>query len=228
MTRAIASISAAGPAMYGIAMLFGACLVLGAPAAQAQQTGHIIADHAAEVSTRDVSAADQARDTMNRYGICVVRMKSVAVKRALSKPSDEAIDAALAKIAISECLGSGELTMSRPLFRGAVYRALYIRDFGQVSQAPAAVAEPAVTTSANLLQSFGDCVVVADPDDARALVLATAATQTERSAIARLGPALGSCVAPKNQMRFSRAVLQGVLAEALYKRAAASEPSRVK
>jgi hypothetical protein len=80
----------------------------------------------------------------------------------------------------------------------------------------------------NLLQRFGDCVVSANPADARALVLATAATQAERAAIARLGPALGGCVAPKNQVRFSRAVLQGVLAEALYKRAAASEPSRVK
>ncbi|MBC9031561.1 hypothetical protein IAG41_04070 [Sphingomonas sp. JC676] len=218
------------------ALLVGACLVLGAPAAQAQQTGHIIVDHAAEASTRDVSAADQARDTMNRYGVCVVKVKSVAVKRALSQPTDQAIDSALAKIAIDECLGSGELTMSRSLFRGAVYRALYIRDFGQVSQAPAtigmqgkdAAAEAAATTPMNLLQRFGDCVVRADPADAQALVLATAATQAERSAITRLGPSLGGCVAPTNQVRFSRAVLQGVLAEALYKRAAASEPSRVK
>jgi hypothetical protein len=217
------------------AALVCACLVLGAPVAQAQQTGHIIPDHAAEVSDRDVSAADRARDTMNRYGVCVVRVKAVAVKRALSQPTDQAIDAALAKIAIDECLGSGELTMSRSLFRGAVYRALYIRDFGQVSPVPATIgvqgkdaAEAAATTSMNLLQRFGDCVVGADPADARALVLATAATQAERGAITRLGPALGGCVAPKNQVRFSRAVLQGVLAEALYKRAAASEPSRVK
>lgn len=218
------------------AMLVGPCLVLGVPAAYAQQLGHIIVDHAAEVTARDVSAADRARDTMNRYGVCVVRMKAIAVKRALSQPTDEAVDRALAATAIDECLRSGELKMSRSLFRGAVYRALYIRDFGQVSQGQitggaqreGAAAEPVAATPMNLLQRFGDCVVRIAPADARALVLATAATQEERSAITRLGPALGSCVAPTGQVRFSRAVLQGVLAEALYKRSAASEPSRVK
>ncbi len=112
--------------------------------------------------------------------------------------------------------------MSRSLFRGAVYRALYIRDFGQVSPAPAAIgvqgkdaAEAAATTPTNLLQSLATASSApirptragACPGDGR--------DAGGRGAITRLGPALGGCVLAPKPSEIQSSSTARVLAEAL-------------
>lgn len=178
---------------------------------------------AAVPSDRPLSATDKARDLMNQYGICVVKQHLPGVKRALSLPDDRAIDNALIKLATDDCLVTGELRMSEPLFRGAVFRAMYVRDFG--TKSPAAldpVNNPKVKPAdAGPAANFGDCVARLSPVPARELVLSNPATPQEQQAIAALRPALADCLPPKQQARFTSWGLQASLAEALYRRTVA-------
>jgi hypothetical protein len=196
--------------------LLGASLALVPLGAWAQ----VLPDPAARLSTRDISPADQARDTMNRYAECIMKTRPAAVRRALSRP-DAVIPVELAKIADGDCLMNGELRMNASLFRGAIFRAIYMRDFSH-EPLPSAWGEAAMTASANPLLTFADCVVQLDPNNARSFVLAKPATPDERDAVANLSATLGRCVAPGDQVGFSKTVLQGALAEALYRRTEAS------
>lgn len=192
--------------------LAAACAL--APLAAGAQT---LFDPAARLSTRDVSAAAQARDTMNRYAECVVKTRAAAVRRALST---ETPDAELARLASDDCLASGQLQMGTSLFRGALYRALYLRDFGRDAELPAGEATPAASTNPLLL--FGDCVARLDPAQTQAFVVAMPATPGEDEAVAALGASFERCVVAGDRIGFSKTVLQGALAEALYKRSAAA------
>ena len=58
----------------------------------------------------------------------------------------------------------------------------------------------------------------------RAFVMAIPATAAEQSALAAVGPALSQCIAPGNQIHFTRAVLQGAVAEAAYRQAKLAIP----
>ncbi len=177
-------------------------------------------DHSAAVSTRDLSPGGQARDTMNRYAECIVKMHAAAVRRALAQPTYEGANAQLARLAGGECLAGGDLIMGESLFRGAIYRALYIRDFGRLSALPGG--DGALPQADDPMLVFGDCVARLDAEQTRAFVVARPASVEESDAVAKLGPSFGRCLAPGNQARFSKTVLQGALAEALYKRTSAT------
>ncbi|WP_419809514.1 hypothetical protein [Sphingomonas sp.] len=182
------------------------------------QTGSILPDRAAETSAHG-SDADRAHRTMNDYGVCLVKSRFTAVRRAIASPEGQ-VDGALSSLAIDDCLQSGELRMSRTLMRGAVFRALYIHDFGR--RPPVApIIETSVSTNVppgdNPLRVFGRCVLGSDAANTRAFVLAVPATSAERDALRGLAPALARCVAGGQTIRFSRATLQGVLAEAAYR-----------
>jgi hypothetical protein len=188
--------------------------IAAAPPLAAQQTGSILPDPTARPSERDISAADRARQTVNDYGMCIVKTKLVAVRKALAQP-DEAVSGALARLAGNDCLMRGELRMSPMLMRGAVYRALYIRAFGR--SAPQPPKTDVVSTSTDPLRVFGQCVNRLDPANVRALVLAVPATSTEAAALQALTPIFSRCVAPGQNIRFSRAVVQSALAESAYR-----------
>ena len=198
-----------------ILSLAAACALV--PAAAAAQS--IISDPAAALSTRDISPAAQARDSMNRYAECIVKTHTTAVRRALSETAPAAVTIALANLADRDCLRDGELQMGTSLFRGALYRALYLRDFGTDAALPPS--DLALEPSSNPLLEFGNCVAAFDPAQTQAFVVSKPATTAETEAITKLGASFGRCVAPGNQAQFSRTVLQGALAEALYKRSAA-------
>lgn len=199
-----------------ILSLVAACALV--PAGAAAQS--IIPDPAAALSTRDISPAAQARDSMNRYAECIVRTHASAVREALSETSEAAVTTALARLADRDCLLTGELQMGTSLFRGALYRALYLRDFGADADLPPT--DFALESSPNPLLEFGNCVAVLDPAQTRAFVVARPATSAETDAVTKLAASFGRCMAPGNQAQFSKTVLQGALAEALYKRSAAA------
>ena len=202
--------------MLAFALFVPMLIASGSGAAQ-QDT--ILPDRAASPSEREVAPADQARQTMNDYAVCLVHTRLMAVQRALALSTDAAVGEGLAKLADRECLAHGELRMPRALLRGAVYRALYLRDFGRTP--PAAPALAAAPSGDSAFERFGSCVNAADVGDTREFVMSVPATTREAAALKALAPALGQCIAPGNQIRFSRAVLQGVLAEAAYRQAKA-------
>ncbi|HEY6815143.1 MAG TPA: hypothetical protein VI168_06355 [Croceibacterium sp.] len=195
--------------------LAAACAL--APVTVAAQS---LIDHSAAVSTRDISASAQARDTMNRFAECIVTERTAAVRRALAEPTHGAVTIGLAKLASDDCIMGGELQMGTALFRGAIYRAMYMRDFG--ADAPLPPGELMVGASSDPVLVFGDCVATLDPAETRAFVMARPATSVENEAVAKLSASFGRCLAPGNEARFSKTVLQGALAEALYRRSVAS------
>jgi hypothetical protein len=179
------------------------------------------AQTAAHLSTRDISDQDRARDTMTRFAACVVKARPNLTKEALAKTTPGESVAALNDLVKTECLAGGELRMAPDIFRGALYRALYMREFGENAEAPHVVAASEGVATSTPLQAFGDCVLRTAPAATRLFVVADVATPEEKQAFADLTPALGGCVDPREQMRFNRASLEATLAEALYKNSVA-------
>ncbi|WP_299421447.1 hypothetical protein [Sphingomonas bacterium] len=199
-------------------MAIAACCVSPASAQYALPT-----PYAAVPSSRPISETDQSREMLNQYGYCIMMQHLGGVQRALALPDDGAIDRALSKLQTDDCLFAGQLRMSPALLRGAIYRAMYLREFGYLSQATRATVVPANGQPGEELDSapsttFGGCVAKLSPDATRDLVTADAATPFEDKALAALRPALADCLPPKQQVRLTRWGLQATLAEALYKR----------
>ena len=184
-------------------------VVAGTPAL-AQQTGSLLLDPAARLSDRNITPADQARETMDAYATCLVKTNRAGV----SKLIDEGrLDKDVSKLATSECLVDGSLRMPPLLLSGAVYRALYIREFGV--DAPTPINTP-LFKDEDPLQRFGSCVNIIDSVNSRLLVTALPATPKERFAVSALGPAFSRCVAGGNKIAFSLGTIQAVLARAAY------------
>ena len=138
---------------------------------------------------RNLSADDRARELMNRYGLCVVKQHFGLVQRAITQTDDAAQTKALAKIAGDDCLLTGTLRMSPVLFRGAVYRALYMRDYALMPHDALAALVATKLEDDQSSVNFGACVAKLSPEGARALVLSDRATSAEKDAIATLRPA---------------------------------------
>lgn len=170
---------------------------------------------------RNLSDTDRARELMNRYGLCVVKQHFGLVQRAIAQTDDAAQTKALAKIAGDDCLLTGTLRMSPALFRGAVYRALYMRDYALMSRDALAALVATKLEDDRSSINFGACVAKLSPDGTRALVLSDPGTTAEKDAIAALRPSLSDCLPPRAQVRITMSGLQATLSEALYKRMAA-------
>lgn len=182
--------------------------------------------YAAVPSDRPLSDTDKSREMLNQYGYCVMMQHLGGVQRALALPDDAAIERALSKLATDDCLLTGQLRMSPPLLRGAIYRAMYVREFSYLSQAARAAVIPAAGQPGEEVDAapsitFGGCVAKLASEAARDLVMASPASRSEDQALAALRPALADCLPPKQQVRLTRWGLQATLAEALYRRTVA-------
>lgn len=199
-------------AVLGITLL--ACSALPA-------SGQTRAVSPAVPSDRPLSKTDQARDMMNRYGICIAKAHRNNVKRVLALP-DREMNSALRKLATDDCLIGGRLQMSEPLFRGALYRALYIREFGSEPSKTLITRDSALESArasegATPMEKFSICVVGISPQHTREFVIGEAGSRAEKEAITALRPALADCLPPKEQVSFTPWGLQASLSEALYK-----------
>jgi hypothetical protein len=179
--------------------------------------------NAAVAPSRPLSEIDQSREMLNQYGYCIMVQHFSGVRHALALPDDAAVEAALMKFADNDCLFTGQMKMSPALLRGAIYRAMYLREFGYLSQTERAIVIPANGGPGNEVDAapsttFGGCVAKLAPDATRDLVISDPATSLEAKALDRLRPALADCLPPKQQFRLSRWALQAELAESLYKR----------
>lgn len=195
------------------ATVVGLSLVLTAAAGHAQRAAHL--------STDDMSDEDRARDTMTRYAACLVKARPNLTKQALALPQGAESITALNDLMKPECLAGGQLRMGPAILRGALYRALFIREFGENAQALrfAAAGEGAAPSAG--LDSFSECVLRAAPAATQTFVLAEVASPEEQQALSELRPAMSECVNPRGQLRFNAASLEAALAEALYKNSVA-------
>jgi hypothetical protein len=188
-----------------------ACGMLGSAPAHAQR--------AANLSGRDISPGERARDTMNRFAVCVVKARPTMVQSALAETSQARKIVALSNVAKSECLAGGFLRMDPPIFEGALYRALYLREFGDDPAVVRTLSEGAAAEFPDARLTFADCVVRTDPAAVHALLESAPVTAEEQAALAALGAAFAACIPADQQLQFSPGHLLAVLAQAIYKRA---------
>lgn len=122
------------------------------------------------------------------------------------------------------CLPEGHPPVDARLVRGALFEALYNRDFPRATPADFA-GRPALAApeggvnpplDASLIR-FGECIARAAPADAHRLVTAAPGGAEESSAIGALSPRLAPCMQQGLRVTFSAPMLRGVVAEALYK-----------
>jgi hypothetical protein len=176
---------------------------------------------------------------MNDYGACVVKNARRRVEAALKifPGTKESYDAML-KLATSECIMHGTLRFKVELLRGSLFDALYDADFKSVpvnvisapqidyfASAPDSSSEE-VRQQVGLRQ-FADCIVRTNPTSTRSLVTSEVGSGTERVAFEQLMPAASQCLTKGAEVRFSRPMLRGLVAETIYRlsqAAAASQP----
>jgi hypothetical protein len=179
----------------------------------------------------------EAEQAMARFAMCEVgtergRKAALAFTREVDgTPSDYP-----QRLIKSSCAPRGTTMRFKPeLFRMALFPALYARDYGKWVPADLSAVPPLDHgkefdgTPSNLtllLRQFGDCVARRDPVNTRNLVLSRTFSQAEAVAVTALQPAMGQCVAPGENLRFSRSVVHGALGEALYKLTAASAATK--
>jgi hypothetical protein len=114
------------------------------------------------------------------------------------------------------------LSFTAVLLRGMMFRGLYRQQFGRTGtaavQPPSAVPEWRVADDHGFtpLQQFGECVVQLNPQGSRDVLYAEAGSAGEADAYKRLASALNDCLTPGTTVRFSKGLIEGLLAEGLF------------
>ncbi len=218
--------------MTRLGRLLAICLLaLTGTAAQAQETGTLLQHKAAQV--RDRRSPGAARLVLEDFAACLLSRSPGRVSKMLATPLDtreyRQQFSALFESINDECLSGGDLGLSTGLLRGALFQAVYDREFGK--KGPTSYASDLDTgyaatfgpnpspeaISAIAMAQFGECIARADPAGVRQLLIATSASPSEKLAFANVAPRIGACLPQGQQFTLSRASVKGVLAESLYR-----------
>jgi hypothetical protein len=191
----------------------------------------------ARAQSESTGRTDEARRVMNAFALCIARRNRRDVDHFLAQPMGAPSGRGLApRLASSDCLYNADLRFASTLFRGSLFEAIYQIDYGRrglpnLATAPVIsygrVDAPDLSAEERshlALHDFADCVVRVRPDEVRTLVLSRVASREEGQALAGLNSALSGCLVVGAEVRFSRAVLRGFLAESLYRLTAAVSP----
>lgn len=221
-----------------MAGLFAIVVVAGAPASGGAQLHPMetYAEHYDPMSR--FGTADSTKDARKitaKFASCVVGKYDKAVKESLALPFYDLKNwGSLKKVMNPTCArtsGVSLLSMPPMVFRGALYEALYQRDFGNmVGENAVGTAHPhypenaadegakrhdEVTEGYRKFMTIGECVVRADPVTARQLVLSKVETPEETAAVAKIAALIPICTT--ESMRLSRSILRMMIAEPLYR-----------
>lgn len=214
--------------------VIGLSFALMASAAQSQsqmgatpETGSLIRRDPAQIRGETAFAA---RMTLKEFGTCTVGRSAKAALAVVDLPyGTSAFDKAINRLADVECLSSGTLIIPPYLMRGALFEALYLREFGRnanpnVKSAPsydymAGYHRPVEPDAANTiaLAIVGDCVTRTVPLASHQLLTSIPGSQLESDSIAAVAKELPGCVPPRQTFRFQRSIIRAAVAEALYR-----------
>jgi hypothetical protein len=181
-------------------------------------------------------SAQRAERTMADFSKCVVadrRLRPWAEWYLRVIPEGAFFQAAARRLATPACmppaLVTTKLRFKAKLFRETLFSALYQRDFGRTpppelkSVPPLVIAaefsgdEAQIPVTVTFERAVGDCVARADPLGVHRLLMTKVASREEGEALQQVVPELAGCVPAGQRRAFSRPVLRGILAEALYK-----------
>lgn len=237
----LATSFAALPSMAAEKPRTGSLVPGGGGSSMVQETGRIRSDERARPGNPAAArrAANEAHDTLRMFASCLVSGASTDRERRdmaaflRTSPDDPAVKTRSDKIVRDNCLngvGADSVLLRFPtsLLRGAIFRQLYI-NVGSRSPSPvsrqeiSAVWSPGVGGTQAANQRFGDCIVAADKPAADKFVRAKVGSAQQDAALGNVMARMSGCLTQGLTLQMSRAVLDGVLAEALYRQATASE-----
>ena len=179
-------------------------------------------------------------EIMQNYARCVVSAENHrSIDRFLAtNPLSKKADKLGAQIATPSCLNRGTMSFPPALFRAALYDALYREAYGKANvlptpdQPPLDIAnevesqDPADTKLYVSTRYFGDCIVRREAASVRALLKTNIESKEETASFQALQTSMGACLSNGNKIQFSRQMLRGLLAEALYKLTVAADSPR--
>jgi hypothetical protein len=176
-----------------------------------------------------VSSGMDGQRILNGFADCAVVKHRPLVERYLAEPPESRGASFRAKrLEGTPCNTSLLLLAADNQIRGALYEALFLVDFRAAPPmelrnappmaygAPAAGASDWARTSSALLK-YSDCIVRNDGAGVRAILSAEVGTAREVEAFRAVGASFSRCLAEGQQIKFSRPLLRGFLAEALYR-----------
>ncbi|MDF7773887.1 hypothetical protein P1X14_01400 [Sphingomonas sp. AOB5] len=187
----------------------------------------ILAVAAIGLATLPAQAQDASPDRTYRMvqdvARCFVRGEPAKARALLAMEPETAETNAMFQAAItrrSGCMGvSGKLRMKQASFRGAVAERLYLDTYSEpLADRPAS--EAPFTGSGNSRLASYDvtrCVAARDPSGADRFVRSQLRSPEEKAALTRIVPVIAGCTPNGAQIGFDRAMLHGLLAEALFK-----------
>ena len=193
----------------------------------AGQATPVISKGPASIPSAKMTEELRGRLTAHRFAECLLVRKPRSVERILASSGVER-RATMQKIDLSDCLSEGSLRFQANLLTGALYGAKYRVLYGG-STAPELAADnddatffgPDVIADSmygRFLISTA-CAVRAKPALAREIILAAPATRESTEAFAAFVPALGACTPQATSFHVSKTVLEGAIAEVLFRRA---------
>jgi hypothetical protein len=224
------------PALVAAALL---CVGVAAPA------------HAQPDEKRAGTAKESTR-LMLEFAECTARKRKIKpeIDRFLRmSPANPEFGVLARKFANDNCMPTNlmaevRMTFDSLLFRYGLFEARYRIEFGKGSP-PAIVDLPPLdfenefdlTISADLkgveslpplvvfLRKLSQCLILERPAEAHALVIARPYSDAETKALPPVIEVLGACIGEGQTLKFSRPMLRGAIAEALYKAATRPRPS---
>lgn len=179
----------------------------------------------------------EARADLEEFAACHVKKEPTKVLKLLTTRIDkadyQALIFSLAQVN-DVCLDSGRMRFSQNLYRGALFQALYNREYKSnasldfttsQSRYRDIYSEPLSPISRNYLAraAFGECVTKDKPNTVRDLMRSEAGSEKEEMAFLKLSPSFNACMAPGVQITFTKALIKGILAESIYQLSVSSD-----
>lgn len=176
-----------------------------------------------------VSSGSDGQRILNGFADCLVAKHRPMVEQYLAEaPDSRGARFRSRRLEGTRCNASLLLAARDNQIRGALYEAMFLVDFRDAppmdlrnapaipDTAEAAGASEWARTSSALLK-YSDCIVRSDGAGTRAILAAEVGTAREAAAFRAVAPSLSRCLAEGQQIKFSRPLLRGFLAEALYR-----------
>lgn len=189
-------------------------------------TGSLI--RRARPASVDSSAA--AREASRQFAVCSVALKPESAARLMAMPmTAPEWPRLMNRLATDDCIAKGELSLPVVLFRSSLYEAFYAKEFRDTpagdlkAAAPidytAGYSSPLPDEASNIiaLAQMGDCVARAETAASHRLLISNPGTTSEAEAFSAIIPRLSGCVPEGQTVRFSKPVVKGAVAEALYR-----------
>lgn len=182
------------------------------------------------------SPVEKARVMMNDFALCHAtrgrkKIEQINAKQPVPVLAAQQYDNLLS--GTSDCLTNSSLSFNAEIFSGASFLAMLRLDYRQADRVPALhsvdymkLADVVAPEGRQYVatRSFAQCVVMAAPRETAALLFSRELSKSEDEAFASVSPHLGPCLAAGQEVKFSRTIIYGLLAEAMY-RAAKAQPA---